>query len=64
VGAYSAGWVYAVGQYNPDKVDGVGLGLVSLAALGVAALTPALAAHWLAYIWRDWRAGADVAGPS
>ena len=37
---------------------------VRLAQEKKAALTPALAAHWLVYIWRDWRTRPAVGRPS
>ena len=64
VGAYTAGWIFAIRQYDGDKVDGLGLACFLISALGVAALTPALTGHWLAYIWRDRRPRSEVRGPS
>jgi uncharacterized membrane protein YeaQ/YmgE (transglycosylase-associated protein family) len=64
VAAYTACWIYGVRQYDGDKVDGLGLFYFLVSALGVAALTPALAGHWLVYIWRDWRARPAVRRPS
>jgi hypothetical protein len=52
-----AAWIYVVRHYNPDKTDGLTFDFFLVPALGGAALTPSVAAHWLSYIWRDWRNG-------
>jgi hypothetical protein len=64
VAAYTAYWIYGVRQYDGDKVDGLGLFFFLVPARGGAALTPALAGHWLVYIWRDWRTRPEVARAS
>ena len=62
--AYTAAWIYVVRQFNADKTDGLPLSFFFLAALGGAALTPPLLAHWLSYIWRDWRSSTEQSPPS
>jgi hypothetical protein len=59
--AYTVAWIYVVRQYNADKSDGLPLDFFLVPALGGAALAPPMVAHWLNYIWRGWRNGADQA---
>jgi hypothetical protein len=61
--AYTAAWIYVVRQFNADKTEGLPLSFFFLVALGGAALTPPLLAHWLSYIWRDWRSSTKQSAP-
>lgn len=55
LGAYTAVWIYAVGFYDPDKVDGLPVGYLVASALGLAVLIPGLSVHWLVLIKRQTR---------
>ena len=56
---YSAAWIYVVRQFNADKTDGLPLAFFLVPTVAGAALTPPLAAHWLSYVWREWRGNTE-----
>jgi hypothetical protein len=59
---YTAFWIYGTLDYGNYMLGGLYFFFIPL--LGMVALAPVLAGHWLVYIWREWRRGSMVDRPS